>query len=115
MIVDEILIQLKKEFMVEHCWRDVIHPESGEVLFESGVAVDRAIAKQIGKAACAVKVKGLKPGAFTDECIVDLADSRIICGPDKIVTPQLIAELKRSSVDEIRVYPKVAIRSHINL
>ena len=42
---------------------------------------------------------------------MDLADSRIICGPDKLVTPQLIAELKRSSVDEIRVYPKVAIRS----
>ena len=111
MIVDEILIPIEERIYGRTLLEDVIHPETGEVLFESGVAVDRAIAKKIGKAACAVKVKGLKPGAFTDECIVDLADSRIICGPDKLVTPQLIAELKRSSVDEIRVYPKVAIRS----
>ena len=112
MIVDEILIPIEERIYGRTLLEDVIHPETGEVLFESGVAVDRAIAKKIGKAACAVKVKGLKPGAFTDECIVDLADSRIICGPDKLVTPQLIAELKRSSVDEIRCILKLQLDPH---
>jgi len=111
LIVDEILIPIEDRIIARTLLEDVKHPETQEVVYSAGTSVDRVIAKAIGKLACVVKVKSLKPGVYTDECIVDMEDGRVLAGPDKLVSTQLIKELKASTVDEVRVYPSIRVRS----
>jgi hypothetical protein len=41
---------------------------------------------------------------LTDECVVNLIDNSIVCGPDQLITPQLIEQFKAHNIDDVRVY-----------
>ena len=111
LIVDEILIPIEDRIYARTLLNPVKDPHSGKVLYEAGTVIDREIAREISKASSVAKVKDLKPGVYSDECVVDMENGRIICGADTPITPLLIKELKASSVDEIRIYPEIIIRS----
>jgi DNA-directed RNA polymerase subunit beta' len=113
LIVDEILIPIEDRIYARTLLEPVKEPISGKIIFESGTVIDRKIAREIAKASIVVKIKELKSGTgiFTDECVVDMKDNKVVCGPDKPVTDLLIKQLKASSVEEIRVYPEIIIRS----
>jgi DNA-directed RNA polymerase subunit beta' len=111
LIVDEILIPVEERIYARCLQNDVVDVLTGKVIVEAGTVIDRAIARKIGQATVVIKTKDLKPGVYTDECIVDMKDSRILCGPDQLVTDLLVKQLKGSSVDEVRVYPSIVVRS----
>ncbi|MCO4782403.1 MAG: DNA-directed RNA polymerase subunit beta' [Candidatus Cloacimonetes bacterium] len=112
-LVDEIVIPIEDRIFARTLLKDVVHPETNKTILKGGITITKEIAKQISLTTTSLRVDKIKPGMLTDECVVNLVDNSIICGPDQLITPQLIEQFKAHDIDDVRVYPQVWVRSPI--
>jgi len=111
LLVDEIMIPIEDRIVGRSLQRDIVSPASGKVEFSVGTVVTREIARSISRLATLVSTKDLTSEMLTDECVVAEDGKTVLCGPDQEVTPYLVQHLKAHRIEELRVYPRIVVRS----
>jgi len=111
LLVDEIMIPVEERIVGRTLIRDVVNPSTGKPEILSGTVITKDVARAISRLATLVNVKDLTSEMLTDECVVADDGKTVVCGPDQEVTPYLMSHLKAKGVEELRVYPRVVVRS----
>ncbi len=110
-MVDEIIISLKQRIYGRMSARPVYHPATGEKILDAGCWIDEEKASEIAQSESIVPVDRLREDSLTGEVVVHPEKKTVVCAPDVAVTPMLKETLKEVGVKEIKVYPKVYVRS----
>ncbi|MCX7750474.1 MAG: DNA-directed RNA polymerase subunit beta' [Candidatus Bipolaricaulota bacterium] len=91
-------------------------PATGEVLVEAGVLLDRATARRLGTLEVDLKLSDKAVGERVGWCkvvgeVYHPDDGTLVARDGELLSPGLLEELRAAGVREVRVRPRIVVRS----
>ena len=114
LITEEIVIELRERIYGRVPIHDVVDPDNGEVLCPANYVIDSDTADLIAQSETVVEVARLREDSMVGETVFHPETRQVICGPDLPVTGFLKDNFREAGVNEVKVYPKLILRSPVS-
>ncbi len=91
-------------------------PATGETLVEAGILLDRATARRVGTLEVDLKLSDKKLGDRLGLCkvvgeVYHPEEGTLLARDGELLTPELVEELRGAGIREVRVRPRIVVRS----
>lgn len=113
--IDEQIVSLSKRITGRIAASNVIHPFTGEVIVKAGEEITENLAKAVERAECMISIDDEKLiGKIASAVVTHPKTNAVVIRPDREVTPFIIEKLRKARIEEIKIRPKVIVRSPIH-